>query len=181
MTRDRTPYPMDERQAPSGLAQEWPSTTHRFAVGGHKGYITAAADGHGRPLLLEIRMSRAGGVLRGLLDSLAVSVSLGLQRGVPLAAYVDRLALARFEPSGWTPTEIGYAHSIVDYVFRWLALKFPGAGTVDQPPEVPDGETCHVCGGPVTWDPGELCPDCGDIALPAVLASSRQPGPHTAQ
>ena len=91
------------------------------------------------------------------------------------------LALARFDLSGWTPTEIGYAHSIVDYVFRWLALKFPGAGTVDQPPEVPDGEICQVCGGPVTWDPGELCPDCGDIALPAILASSRRPGPHPAQ
>ena len=84
-------------------AEEWQSVTHRFVVDGHKGYVTVASDEHGRPVHLEIRMSRAGGVLRGLLDSLAVSVSLGLQRGVPLADYVDQLALARFEPSGWTP------------------------------------------------------------------------------
>ena len=129
-----------------GLPRNAPSTTHRFVVDGHKGYVTVASDEHGRPVHLEIRMSRAGGVLRGLLDSLAVSVSLGLQRGVPLSDYVEQLALARFEPSGWTP------------VLGW-------------------GETCPVCGCPVTWDPGEPCADCGDIAL----AASRQPAPPPAQ
>ena len=112
-----------------------------------------ASDEHGRPVHLEIRMSRAGGVLRGLLDSLAVSVSLGLQRGVP----------------------------IVDYVFRWLALKFPGPGGADPPAAIPDGETCLVCGCPITWGPGEPCADCGDIALPAAVAASRQPAPPPAQ
>ena len=167
-----------EPQAP---AEEWQSVTHRFVVDSHKGYLTVATDEHGRPVHLEVRMSRAGDVLRGLLDSLAVSVSLGLQRGVPLAAYVEQLALTRFEPSGWTPGEIGYAHSIVDYVFRWLAVKFPGPGAVDQPPEAPAGETCHVCGRPVTWSPGDPCPDCGDIGLPAALAASRQPAPPPAE
>ena len=62
-----------------------------------------ASDEHDRPVHLEIRMSRAGGVLRGLLDSLAVSVSLGLHRGVPLSDYVEQLAVAWFEPSGWMP------------------------------------------------------------------------------
>ena len=79
--------------------------------------MTVASDEHGRPVHLQIRMSRAGGVLRGLLDSLAVSVSLGLQRGVPLSDYVEQLALARFEPSGWTPA-LGDAHSIVDLAFH---------------------------------------------------------------
>ena len=82
-------------------------------------------------------MSRAGGVLRRLLDSLAVSVSLGLQRGIPLAAYDQRLALTRFERSGSTPSGVGYSHSIVDYFFRWLALTFPGAGAIDQPLRLP--------------------------------------------
>ena len=72
--------------------------------------------------------SRASGLLLGVLDSLAVSVSPGLQRGIPFAAYVQSLALARFEPSGWTPGGVGYAHSIVDYVCRWLALGFRGRG-----------------------------------------------------
>ena len=175
-------------ERPPASAEEWDSLTHRFAVSGHKGYVTVASDEHGRPVHLEIRMSRAGGVLRGLLDSLAVSVSLGLQRGIPLGAYVERLALARFEPAGWTPTEVGYAHSIVDYVFRWLALRFPGAGAVDQAPEVSDGETCRVCGRPVTWGPGDTCPDCGDVMadagivrLPSTrLVPSEDRGPETA-
>ena len=150
-------------ERPAASAEEWKSLTHRFSVAGHKGYVTVAADEHGRPVHLDIRMSKAGGVLRGLLDSLAVSVSLGLQRGIPLAAYVDRLAHARFEPAGWTPTELGYANSIVDYVFRWLSLRFPGAGAIEQPSVAPDGETCRVCGHPVTWGPGETCPDCGEV------------------
>ncbi len=136
---------------PQVPAEEWGSLTHRFVIDGHKGYLTVASDEHGRPVHLEIRMSKAGAVLRGLLNALAVSVSLGLRSGVPLAAYVEQLALVRFEPAGWTPGGLGYAHSIVDYVFRWLALKFPGPGAVEPPAEVPDGETCAVCGCPATW------------------------------
>ncbi len=109
-------------------------------------------------------MAKAGGVLRGLLDSLAVSVSLGLQRGIPLSNYVDALALARFEPAGWTPNpEIGYAHSVVDYVFRWLALRFPVAAGIEELPPGIEGETCSVCRRPATWEPGTPCPECGQI------------------
>ena len=149
------------------MTDEWQSLTRRFAISGHKGYVTVATDEHGRPVLLEIRMAKAGGVLRKLLNALAASISLGLQGGVPLSAYVERLALVRFEPAGWTDTELGYAHSVVDYVARWLGLRFPGAGAIEPAAEVPDGETCPVCGGPVTWDPGTPCPDCGDIGLAA--------------
>ena len=60
------------------MTDEWQSLTHRFAISGRKGYVTAATDEHGRPVLLEIRMANAGGVLGGLLDALAASVSLGL-------------------------------------------------------------------------------------------------------
>ena len=89
----------------------------------------------------------------------------GLQRGVPLSSYVDQLALARFEPAGWTDSELGYAHSVVDYLARWLGLRFPDAGAVDQPATATDGETCPVCGVAVTWDPGSPCPVCGDIGF----------------
>ena len=126
--------------------EEWHSTTHRFVVDGHKGYVTVPSDEHGRPVHLEIRMSRAGGVLRGLLDSLAVSVSLGLQRGVPLSDYVEQ-----------------------------LVLRFPRPGAVDPPGAAPDGETWPVCGCPVTWGPGEPCADCGDIALPAAARQPAPP------
>ena len=147
------------------MTDEWQSLTHRFAIRGHKGYVTVASDEHGRPGVLEIRMAKAGGVLRGLLDALVASVSLGLQRGVPLSAYVEQLALARFEPAGWTGSEAGYAHSVVDYVARWLGLRFPGNGAVDQHAQAVQGETCQVCGGAVTWGPGSPCPDCGHIGL----------------
>ena len=79
------------------MTDEWQSRTHRFALSGHKAYVTLATDEQGRPVLLEIRLAKAGGVLRGLLDALAASVLLGLQRGVPLSAYVERLALARLK------------------------------------------------------------------------------------
>ena len=82
------------------MTDEWQPVTHRFAVSGHKGYVTVAGDELGQPVLLEIRMAKADGVLRGLLDALAASASLGLQRGVPLSAYVEQLALARFKPVG---------------------------------------------------------------------------------
>ena len=111
------------------MTNKWQSLTHRFAISGHTGYVTVATAEHGRPVLPEIRMAKVGGVLRGLLDALASSVSLGLQRGVPLSAYVKRLALARFEPSGWTSGELGYARSVVNYRFRWLALRFPATPT----------------------------------------------------
>ena len=71
-------------------------------------------------------------MLRGLLDALAVSVSLGLQRTVPVSAYVVQLALARFKPAGWTDSQLGYAHSVVDYVARWLGLRFPDMGPLTR-------------------------------------------------
>ena len=147
----------------SSPSEEWSSITHRFSIDGHEGYVTVATDELDRPVLLEIRMAKAGGVLRGLLDALATSVSLGLQHGVPLAAYVDQLAFSRFDPSGWTKR--GYAHSVVDYLFRWLKEKYPDPGAVEAPPLDVQAETCRVCGLAVTWDPGSPCPDCGDISL----------------
>ena len=163
---------METAPANSPPAEEWASITHRFCVSGHEGFISVATDEHGRPVLVEVRMAKAGGLLRGLLDSLAASVSLGLQRGVPLSDYVALLSLTRFEPAGWTE-RMGYAHSVVDYLFRWLGEKFPGPGAVDPSPAVTDGETCAVCGGPVTWSPGSPCPDCGDIGLGSALPTSR--------
>ena len=85
----------------------------------------------------------------------AVPGALGAGGGVGIGAR---------ERAGWTE-RMGYAHSVVDYLFRWLGSKFPGTGAVDPPTAVADGETCGVCGTPVTWGPGSPCPDCGDIGL----------------
>lgn len=146
-----------------GPAQEWESVTHRFVVGGHKGYVIAATQ-DGIPIHIEIRMAKQGGTLRGLLDSLANSVCLGLERGVPLSAYTDAMAHVRFEPAGHTPR--GYAHSIVDYVFRWLRERFPDPDPdpeFEPTPDPVEGPTCSVCGMPFVWQPGDACPECGHV------------------
>ena len=93
--------------------------------------------------LLEIRMAKARGVLRGLLNALAASVLLGPQRGALLSACVERLVLA-------TDSEVGYPYSVVDYVVRWLGRRFPGDRAVDQAAQAVLGETCPMCGGAVT-------------------------------
>jgi len=66
-------------------------------------------------------MAKEGSTVSGLMDSFATAISLALQYGVPLKVLADKLSHTRFEPSGWTNNpEIGYAKSVMDYIFRWL-------------------------------------------------------------
>ncbi len=107
------------------LPDERRSLTHKFKVGDQEGYITVGLYEDGTPGEIFIKIAKEGSVLAGLMDSLSIAVSIGLQYGVPLKVFVDKFAHTRFEPSGWTDhPQIRYAKSIVDYVFRWLALKF---------------------------------------------------------
>ncbi len=70
-------------------------------------------------------MAKEGSTVSGLMDSFATAVSLALQHGVPLRVLCEKFAHTRFEPSGWTGNEqIGYAKSIMDYIFRWIQLRF---------------------------------------------------------
>src|SRR5260370_41346980 len=70
-------------------------------------------------------MAKEGSTVSGLMDSFACAVSLALQHGVPLKLLCEKFAHTRFEPSGWTNnTDIGFAKSIMDYIFRWLQLRF---------------------------------------------------------
>src|SRR5437016_13034734 len=70
-------------------------------------------------------MAKEGSTVSGLMDSFALAVSIALQHGVPLKLLCEKFAHTRFEPSGWTNnTEIGFAKSIMDYIFRWLQLRF---------------------------------------------------------
>ena len=70
-------------------------------------------------------MAKEGSTVSGLMDSFATAISLSLQHGVPLKVLCEKFAHTRFEPSGWTGNEhIGYAKSIMDYIFRWLQLRF---------------------------------------------------------
>ncbi|MGC2182663.1 MAG: vitamin B12-dependent ribonucleotide reductase, partial [Terriglobales bacterium] len=101
------------------------SITHKFNVGGHEGYITVGLYPDGEPGELFITMAKEGSTVSGLMDSFALAVSIALQHGVPLKLFCEKFAHTRFEPSGWTGNaDIGYAKSIMDYIFRWLQLRF---------------------------------------------------------
>jgi len=107
------------------LADERNAITHKFAVGQHEGYLTVGLYENGQPGEIFITMAKEGSTVSGLMDSFATAVSLALQYGVPLKVLCDKFSHTRFEPSGWSPNpEIRYAKSVMDYIFRWLALKF---------------------------------------------------------
>lgn len=107
------------------LSDERKSVTHKFNIGPHKGYITVGLYDDGTPGELFVTMAKEGSVISGLMDAFATSVSIGLQYGVPLQVLVNKFAHMRFEPSGFTGhPNIRMAKSIIDYIFRWLAIKF---------------------------------------------------------
>lgn len=113
------------------LPDERRSITHKFDISGHEGYLTAGMYDDGSMGEIFIRMAKEGSVVSGLMDSFATAISLALQYGVPLQVMVDKFSHTRFEPSGITRNpEIPIAKSIMDYIFRWLELKFM---TVGQP------------------------------------------------
>ena len=77
-------------------------------------------------------MAKEGSTVSGLMDSFATAISLALQHGVPLRVLAEKFAHTRFEPSGWTGNEqIGYAKSIMDYLFRWMQIRFLNGHQLD--------------------------------------------------
>jgi ribonucleoside-diphosphate reductase alpha chain len=111
------------------LPDERASFTHKFSIGGHEGYVTVGMYEDGSPGEIFVRMAKEGSVIAGLMDSFATSISLALQHGVPLHLLIEKFKGTRFEPAGFTGNqEIPIATSIMDYLFRWLALRFPAEG-----------------------------------------------------
>jgi ribonucleoside-diphosphate reductase alpha chain len=107
------------------LADERKAITHKFQIGPCEGYITVGLYEDGQPGEIFITLSKDGAQNGGLVDSFATAISLGLQYGVPLKVLVNKFVHARYEPSGATQNpNIPNAKSVVDYIFRWLALKF---------------------------------------------------------
>jgi ribonucleoside-diphosphate reductase alpha chain len=107
------------------LPAERASVTHKFGLSGHEGYITVGLYPNGQPGEIFIRMAKEGSTVSGLMDSFATAISLALQHGVPLRVLCEKFAHTRFEPSGWTGNpDIGYAKSIMDYIFRWIQIRF---------------------------------------------------------
>ena len=107
------------------MPYERASVTHKFSVSGHEGYITVGMDDDGRPGEVFIKMAKVGSTLSGVMDGLALTISLGLQYGVPLKVFVDKLLNTRFEPSGITANpNIRFVSSVLDYIARWLGGRF---------------------------------------------------------
>jgi ribonucleoside-diphosphate reductase alpha chain len=165
------------------LQDERSAITHHFAFGGHEGYLTVGFYPNGQPGEIFIRMAKAGSTIAGLMECFGTVVSVCLQHGVPLKVLCDKLSHTRFEPSGWTGNaEIGYAKSIMDYLFRFMELRFlsgkqlslfgQGNCEIDAGRELPrgpddgsqflndigDGPPCVACGG--LMKPSGTCYAC---------------------
>ncbi len=149
------------------LPDERKAIIHHFSVGGHEGYLMVGLYEEGQPGELFIRMAKAGSTIAGLMDSFGIAVSLALQYRVPLKVLCDKFSHTRFEPSGWsTNRQIGYAKSLMDYIFRWLALNFlPPTSHPPTGAEAMAPAPAHLEANP----PGEeqtdapACKDCGAI------------------
>jgi ribonucleoside-diphosphate reductase alpha chain len=158
------------------LLDERQSLTHKFSVGGHEGYLTVGMYQDGRPGEIFIVMAKEGSTISGLMDSFATAISLALQHGVPIKLLCDKFAHTRFEPSGFSENpQIGYAKSIMDYIFRWLELKFPDGYYLDPRPaskpavevvdasaSVPEAEASNTF---VTESDAPACHECGSIMV----------------
>jgi ribonucleoside-diphosphate reductase alpha chain len=125
-----TPDPAQDLNGPPRavrhrLPDERASVTHKFSIAGHEGYVNVGLYPTGQVGEIFIKMAKEGSTVSGLMDAFATSVSIALQHGVPLKVLCEKFAHTRFEPSGWTGNEqIGYAKSLMDYIFRWLHLRF---------------------------------------------------------
>ena len=126
------------------LAIERQSLTHKFSIAGHEGYVIVGLYDDGQPGEIFLHMAKEGSTVSGLMDAFAIATSLALQYGVPLKVLCKKFIHTRFEPSGYTPnSDIRHAKSVMDYIFRWLALKFlPPVNEVAEdsinPPPVPN-------------------------------------------
>lgn len=115
------------------LPDERPAVTHKFSVGGHEGYFTVGLYDDGQPGELFVVISKEGSTVSGMMDAFATTVSLALQYGVPLPKLIEKFRHTQFEPRGFTQcADIPLASSILDYIFRWLELRF--CAGEDAPP-----------------------------------------------
>ena len=107
------------------LPKSRPSTTTSFSVGGAEGYMTSGAYADGALGEVFLKLGKQGSTLSGVMDAFSIAVSIGLQYGVPLETFVEKFTNLRFEPSGMTDdADIRIAQSMMDYIFRRLALDY---------------------------------------------------------
>lgn len=107
------------------LPKSRPAQTTSFSVAGAEGYMTAGAYADGALAEVFLKLGKQGSTLAGVMDAFSIAVSIGLQYGVPLETFVEKFANQRFEPAGMTDdADIRMAQSVMDYIFRRLALDY---------------------------------------------------------
>ena len=172
MSDDKNTNPSVQRPQRRRLPDERRAITHHFSVGGQEGYVTVGLYEDGQPGEVFIRMAKEGSTVSGLMDSFATVVSLSLQYGVPLRVLCEKLSHTRFEPSGWSGnSHIGYAKSIMDYLSRWLSLRFleGESGSLFETPLIQAGPSQFDPGGAlaelVQVQDGPPCQQCGSLMV----------------
>ncbi|MHB8513851.1 MAG: vitamin B12-dependent ribonucleotide reductase [Dehalococcoidia bacterium] len=166
------------------LPDERQSVTHKFRVGEQEGYVTVGLYAEGQPGEIFVNISKEGSTIRGLMDSVAVLTSVALQYGVPVENLVAKFRGVHFEPNGLTSNPaIPTASSLVDYIFRWLELRFlgpdgatgastPAARKPDRRPRGKRADVATASAGSAGarartvsdgTSTGLACPDCGAI------------------
>jgi ribonucleoside-diphosphate reductase alpha chain len=120
-TKEQVVYKPFRRRLP----EEREAIIHKFSIAQNEGYLMVGLYDDGTPGEIFVVMSKEGSTISGLMDAFSTSISLALQYGVPLKVLVNKFIHTRFEPAGMTTNqEIRFAKSVVDYIFRWLGLKF---------------------------------------------------------
>lgn len=184
-----------EKIVPQAVRQKLPRSrqgrTFEFRVADCKGFATIGEYEDGRPGEIFLTVSKQGSTLSGIMDAFAKSISYGLQYGVPIRAFVEAFTNMRFEPMGMTDDpDIRFASSIMDYLFRRLALEYLtyderaelGIFSIDerlQPtlPGVDEASITTLTGTEIVPDPKSI-PSAGDLQLQ--LDSGVAPdAPHT--
>jgi ribonucleoside-diphosphate reductase alpha chain len=120
-TASSAPAPAERKRLPKSR----PSRTTSFSVGGAEGYMTSGTYEDGELGEIFLKLGKQGSTLAGVMDAFSIAVSIGLQYGVPLETYVEKFTNLRFEPAGMTDDkDIRMAQSMMDYIFRRLALDY---------------------------------------------------------
>ena len=168
------------------MPAERASVTHKFSVGGHEGYITVGLYEDHRAGEVFIKMSKEDSTLSGVMDGLALTISIGLQYGVPLKVFVDKLLNTRFEPSGITANaNIRFVSSVLDYIARWLGGRFissdylklsggapevivttPMQTTLATPPAIKPSEPAGSRTPSNAHEGAPTCSECGMLMVP---------------
>jgi ribonucleoside-diphosphate reductase alpha chain len=185
-TQAAAPAPQEQhehRPVRRRLPRQRPATVTRFSVAGAEGYMTASSypdDGVGEVFL---KLGKQGSTLAGVMDAFSMAISVGLQYGIPLESYIAKFTNMRFEPAGLTDDpDIRIASSVMDYIFRRLALDHLSYDTRSELGILSAAERAAEISGPDELDPTALAQSAAvEISQRAVPAPPASPAPAPVQ